>query len=126
MSDKLSIDTLDILAAAAGLACGLILLPADAALSSERILVGICIFIAVSAKRLLIETKPDNPHANRFVRMTYLFIAIIGTGCCALALLGVYGNVEEFNTPHVINGLTLTGGAMLIVAAIIDYRWLKR
>lgn len=125
MSDQNNFDTLDILAGAIGVALAFMLLPFPADRLTERIVVGLSVFVMVIIKRYFFPTKVANPDSKASIRMGYLLIALIGTVCLALALLGIFSDLQEFSNPAVIEILLGVGIVLLIVATFIDRLWLK-
>ncbi len=125
MSDRNNFDTLDILAAAIGVALAFMMLPFPSDRTTERVVVGISVFLMVVIKRCIFPTKTANPESKASTRMAYLLIALIGTACLALALLGIFAGLEEFSKPAVIEILLSVGIALLVVATFIDRSWLK-
>ena len=125
MSDKNNFDTLDILAAAIGLVLAYTLLPQPVDRGTERVVVVLSMLALVTIKRFCIPTKAANPNSNTGVRMAYLFIALFGTACMGLALIAIFADLVEFREPGVTELLLGSGIALLIVASIIDNRWLK-
>ena len=80
----------------------------------------------VAIKRFYFPTKEANPDSNTGLRMSYLFIALIGTICLGLSLLAIFADLQEFSEPVVIKTLLGSGIGMLIIATLIDRRWLKK
>lgn len=92
---------------------------------TERIVVGLSVFIMVVIKRCFFPTKVANPDSNVGIRMAYLFIAIAGTIFLALALLGIFADLQEYSEPVVIETLLGFGIVLLLIATFIDRKWLK-
>lgn len=125
LNDKNNFDTLDILAAAVGVVFAFIVLPQPSVHSTERIVVSLFVLAAVFVKRYCFPTKRANPNSSRGLRMAYLFIALIGTVCAGLALLGLFIDIQELREPEVTKTLLGSGVVLLTVATFIDSRWLK-
>jgi len=125
MDERNNFDTLDILAGAIGVAIGFMLLPFPADRLTERIVVGISVFIMVVIKRCFFPTKQANPDSKASIRMGYLLIALVGTVCLALALLGIFSDLQEFSDPSIIEILLGVGITLLLIATMIDRLWLK-
>lgn len=126
MSDRLNFDTLDILAAVAGVAFAFFLLPFPAERNTERIVVGLSALAAVTLKRFFIKTKKSNPDSKPGVRLAYLFLALVGTVCLALPLLAIFDDsMAEYREGLVFNTLLGLGITLLVIATCIDQRFLK-
>ncbi len=125
MDERNNFDTFDILAAAIGVVFAFMLLPQPVDRLTERIVVPLSMLAAVTIKRLCFPTKEANPDSKTSIRMVYLFIALTGTVCMGLALLAIFADLQEFSTPSVIKIMLGSGIVFLIVATLIDRRWLK-
>ena len=126
LNERNNFDTLDILAAAIGMVIAFSLLPVPADRGTERIVVCLSILVIVTIKRMWFPPRPANPDSSRLLRMGYLFIAISGTACVALAFVGIFLDVSELRVPTVFILLLGGGTSLLLIAAFLDFRFLKR
>jgi len=125
MNDKNNFDTLDILAAAVGLALAFTLLPQRVYYGIEETVVVELILAAVTIKRFCFPTKSANPNSHAGIRMVYLFLALFGAACMGLALFAIFVGYEELRVPGVIELILGAGVVLLALATVIDRRWLK-
>ena len=125
MSDKLNFDSLDILAAGLGAIAAFSVLPVPGERNTERIVVGISVFLAVAIKRKFVPTLSPNPSSSILLRLSFLLIALVGACLLGLVFIDNVFNVGIFPNPSQENYATFFGMFLMVIATFIDRRYLK-
>lgn len=127
-----NVDTVDVFTISLGGLLGLMLLPADPSAWLEEVVICTCVLVFISIKRFFLPTPAERPNTTVGMRMLFLFLSIIGTGCTFGAIaLGIY-DVPELEQPSPgwpegrLQLVLLSSGLGLLATSVILDRWLLK
>ena len=123
--EKMNFDSLDVLAAALGMIAAFSVLPAQSDRHTERIVVPLSMFFAVVLKRKIVPTLAPNPDSGFKARLTFLLTSLIGTCLLGMAFIDKFFVLGMFPNASQSFYAILLGTALLVVATVIDRRYLK-
>ena len=95
-----NVDTLDVMAVSLGVLVGLGILPEDADLMTEKVVVAVCLTVPLALKRRLLPTARSNPESGLVARMLFLLFSITGTLCTFAGVALTFLDVPEVELPR--------------------------
>lgn len=121
----MNFDTLDVLAAGLGVIAAFSVLPVQGDRHTERIVVALSVFFAVAVKRKIVPTLAPNPDSSFQSRFVFMLTSFLGAGLLGMVLIDKLFVVGIFPNSSQSIYATLVGIALMVVATVIDWRYLK-
>ncbi len=122
---KMNFDSLDVLAAGLGLIAAFSVLPVQPDRHTERIVVPLAMFFAVVLKRKIVPTLAPNPDASFPLRFVFMLTSFVGACLLGMAFIDKLFVLGMFLNSRQSLYAILLGLALLVVATVIDWRYLK-
>lgn len=116
---------MDVLAAGLGVIAAFSVLPVHDDRHTERIVVPLAVFFAVAVKRKIVPTLPPNPDSSFQSRFVFMLTSFLGAGLLGMVLVERLFVVGIFLNASQSTYATLVGTALMLVATVIDWRYLK-